>query len=568
MTEFVCRRTGRSCRVGDQLGGQGDVVVHAVEPASSDLVLKRYRSDALRQRPDLEPRLKVMIANPPAYRAAGSDHVTCAWPEDMAYVSGRFAGFVMPRVDIGNARTIDEVATASDTTWRDRVVIAENLARVVALLHAADVIVGDFAAQDLLVWPDHRVTLLGCDRMQVADGRSGRRFPCLPRGEGVTAPEVQHDLLPNTLRASSSDIFGLAVQLHLLLLGQHPFQGEWTGPGERPGEQVLARNGWWSYAGDPRLGPPPEAVPLHVLPYTLRRQFRATFVDGARNPAARPPVQEWLTELVRLRESLLRCAREPLHQYGHHLPGCPWCAPTAQPPASEKPAVGAGAHRRHAAVSSSHPDSVPAAFVPAEMIGPAPEKSSREPAPLPRRRRPRRITAWAAAVVAGIAAVIAVASATDGSDSETPGPAAAASTQTAATPLSSPSPTAGSETPTEVLERTRVQDAVTAEKLAESWVAQLSARPAESPGRDRSMTDAAILAGHHAVREQYPGAVLLWAPDWNYQGRFWITVLAEPFPTPDAANAWCDAHGFPARECHAKKLSHSGPVEGSARYRG
>ena len=106
------------------------------------------------------------------------------------------------------------------------------------------------------------------------------------------------------------------------------------------------------------------------------------------------------------------------------------------------------------------------------------------------------------------------------------------------------------------------------ETLAESWVAQLSARSAGSQSADRIITDAAILAGHDILRGQYPGAVLLWSPNWNYDGQFWITVMNERFSTAEDANTWCDSHGFAPRECHAKRLSHSGVVVGSARYRG
>ena len=106
------------------------------------------------------------------------------------------------------------------------------------------------------------------------------------------------------------------------------------------------------------------------------------------------------------------------------------------------------------------------------------------------------------------------------------------------------------------------------ETLAESWVAQLSARSAASQTADKATTDAAILAGHDILRRQYPGAVLLWSPNWNYDGQFWVTVMNQRFTTAEEANAWCDKHGFAPRECHAKRLSHSGVVDGSARYRG
>src|SRR5690348_12831253 len=144
MTTFVCRRTGQAYEVGEQLDRDGHAVVHAVATPGPDLALKRYLPATLARRPDLETRVKAMIANPPAYRLDPSGPAVCAWPEDAAYVSGQFVGFVMPRVDVATAATIHDVATRPATTWRDRVAMAENLARAVAVLHDAEVVIGDF----------------------------------------------------------------------------------------------------------------------------------------------------------------------------------------------------------------------------------------------------------------------------------------------------------------------------------------------------------------------------------------------------------------------------------------
>ena len=150
------------------------------------------------------------------------------------------------------------------TTWHDRVAVAENLARAVAVLHDGDVVIGDFRKWNLLAWSDSRVTLLGCDRMQVVDPESGRRFPCVAGRDACTPPELQLPAaLSSTIRTSSSDIFGLALHLHLLLLqGAHPFRGRWRGGGDSPPEHVLAQEGLWAYAGDRRLDPYPGTAPL------------------------------------------------------------------------------------------------------------------------------------------------------------------------------------------------------------------------------------------------------------------------------------------------------------------
>ena len=533
-----------------------------------------------------------MIANPPAYRPDLSGPVICAWPEDAAYISGQFAGFVMPRVDTREAVTIHDVATRPATTWRDRVAVAENLSRAVAVLHDGDVVIGDFREWNLLTWSDCRVTLLGCDRMQVVDPESGRRFPCVAGRDACTPPELQLPAsLSNTLRTSSSDIFTLALHLHLLLLNSaHPFRGQWSaGGGDSPPEHLLAQKALWSYAGDPRLAPCPGAPPLSVLPATLQQYFRAAFVDGARNPEARPPARDWLTELVRLRQSLVTCSLEPTHIYGRHLPSCPWCPPNARsasragvtPPGdipkqtapSHPPAAAAlptDAAPREAAALPAHRDlSIDLGVAKTRPVPPARSTRDRpagtrhlQPTAPRRHRSALRLAAWAATALVAIGGVLAVSTATRRPVPPIADPTVSAQTRTTAT-----APLTQADDPTAALEQIRAQDAPVVETLAESWVAQLSTRPAGTQPADRAGTDAAILAGHETLRKQHPGAVLLRSKDWNYDGQFWITVMNERFPTAQDANTWCNTHQFAPQDCFAKKLSHSGVVEGSARYR-
>ena len=521
-----------------------------------------------------------MIANPPAYRPDPSGPVICAWPEDAAYISGQFAGFVMPRVDTREAVTIPDLAASRATTWRERVAVAENLTRAVAVLHDRDVVIGDFRKWNLLTWSDSRVTLLGCDRMQVVDPESGRRFPSVAGRDACTPPELQLPAtLSSTIRTSSSDIFGLALHLHLLLLqGAHPFQGQWTGGGDSPPEHLLAQEGLWAYAGDRRLDPCPGSAPLTVLPATLQQYFRAAFVDGARNPDTRPPAQDWLNELLRLRESLVTCAVEPTHSYGRHLPSCPWCpgspsragstppgyiprqaSPRLPPPQRRYPSTLRPAPGTPRPCRRGNPPRTTGAAEPGHAIrhttpgvhscSPPPQRAPPGSVGSYRRGRHRRRRRGEHGVA----------------PSRTPRTrphgfgTSAHHLDTAAAPRPAD--------PTEALEQIRAQDAPVVDTLADSWVPQLSTRPAGTQSADRTAMDAAILAGHDALRNQHPGAVLLRSTDWNYDGRFWITVMNERFPTAEEANTWCDTNRFAPQDCFAKKLSHTGVVEGSTRYR-
>ena len=83
--------------------------------------------------------------------------------------------------------------------------------------------------------------------MQFVDA-TGHRF-LSPAGRGeFTAPELANVDLAVTVREKSSDLFGLAVNIYLLLMGgKHLFKdGVWTGEGAQPDPLTLAASGNWS----------------------------------------------------------------------------------------------------------------------------------------------------------------------------------------------------------------------------------------------------------------------------------------------------------------------------------
>jgi DNA-binding helix-hairpin-helix protein with protein kinase domain len=125
-------------------------------------------------------------------------------------------------------------------------------------------------------------------------------------------------------RSKPSDLFALAVHIHLLLMaGNHPFmRGTWTGPGEQPGVVSLAKAGEW--AGDPhsRLHTHPLAPPISFLPSTIQDLFTRAFTRGATDPDARPSATEWRAALLDIK--VTDCDRHT-HQIPAGARTCPWC---------------------------------------------------------------------------------------------------------------------------------------------------------------------------------------------------------------------------------------------------
>jgi serine/threonine-protein kinase len=63
---------------------------------------------------------------------------------------------------------------------------------------------------------------------------------------------------------------------------------------------------------------------------------------------------------------------------------------------------------------------------------------------------------------------------------------------------------------------------------------------------------AEILHEHLQLRQQYPGARLLWSDDWSTfskQPDFWVTVVGIGFRDQSSAQAWCTDHKLDRDHC-------------------
>lgn len=321
-------RSGQSIRASKELadGGQGRILAVA---GHSHWVFKAYKTQALRSDPTLEARISTMVDAPPVGAQDRHGHPVLAWPVDLVTDTGHFAGFVMPRIEVQDSVELHEVAnptgSSGQISWDAKAAIAANLVRATAMAHSRSVVIGDFNERNILVWRDSRVTLLDCDSMQISDDRGGTYFCHVGRPE-FTAPELLGTNWRTTVRSQSSDLFGLAVHIHQLLLhGEFPFRGVWKGPGEKPPSHMLAADGLWTYGSGRLLQPRPSGPDIDILTPEIIGLFQRAFVDGATKPDLRPTTDEWLTALTRLLADLQTCPRNHSHRYRNGLTDCPWC---------------------------------------------------------------------------------------------------------------------------------------------------------------------------------------------------------------------------------------------------
>ncbi|GGK43398.1 hypothetical protein [Nocardia camponoti] len=110
--------------------------------------------------------------------------------------------------------------------------------------------------------------------------------------------------------------------------------------------------------------------------------------------------------------------------------------------------------------------------------------------------------------------------------------------------------------------------------IADRWVPQISAKQpglvaTDFDGRMVNWTNSEILAQHQRLRQQFPGARLVWSNDWttfDLDG-WWITLGGASYSDPASANAWCDAHALSADDCFAKLVSNNRGSAGTTQYR-
>ncbi len=306
-----------------EVAGRGDLVAKVFHPELKSLPVKRAKVNA-------------MTASVPTGAVQPDGFVVLTWPLHTVSGDDGTTGYVMHRIDTSNSVEIHTISNPADrmnplpsapqwtrnATWSHLVNVAANLCLAVQTAHGVDAVIGDFQERNILVNDTTRVTLVDCDSMQFTD-RAGHQFLCAVGRPEFTAPELTGIDLATTPRENPSDLFSLAVHIHLLLMaGNHPFlRGQWTGPGDQPDAMTLAKSGWWAGGPGSPLLTHPLAPPPSFLPDHIQRLFVRAFTDGAHTPAARPTAAEWRAALQDI--TFRTCPRG--HQIPEEADPCPWC---------------------------------------------------------------------------------------------------------------------------------------------------------------------------------------------------------------------------------------------------
>jgi DNA-binding helix-hairpin-helix protein with protein kinase domain len=325
MKTLICTRTGQSITLLHQLASSGEGEIWRTN-RSGYLAKVYYSPHSERIR-----KLEVMIAHPPQDPNAHINHISFAWPTALLQDSvGTPVGFLMPEV----AQAVDllEVynplrrqAMLPTFNWLYLHATAMNIASLVWAIHSVGYVLGDLKPQNILVNNGALPSIIDTDSFQVRHPKTGELYRCPVGSEGFTPAELMDQDLATVEQTDVQDRFRLGVILYLLLFGDHPFKGRWTGTGDSPDPNELLRQGWWPHGSGSPIQPSFLTVPLKTVHPVLQQCFLRCFNEGHLNPLLRPTAAEWVQSFKVAIADLKRCRTVKNHYFSKSDGHCHWC---------------------------------------------------------------------------------------------------------------------------------------------------------------------------------------------------------------------------------------------------
>lgn len=281
--------------------------------------------------PERIKKLEVMIANPPDDPMLQYNHTAIAWAKDLLVnQNGATVGFLMPAIQ--NSQELPSVylpklrkRRVPGFNWYYLHIAALNTAWIIQAIHAKGYVLGDIKPQNILVSDRALVAVIDTDSFQVRDVRSGKVYRCTVGSEGFTPVELLGQDFSTTDQTEVHDRFRLAVLIHYLLFGCHPFSGEWQEVGDPPEQNELIRRGFWAYGQNSLIRPSQNTIPLDVVHPEIKRCFLQCFNDGHTAPHLRPTAEDWHNALIVAVNDLVACNTLDSHHYSRSYGKCYWC---------------------------------------------------------------------------------------------------------------------------------------------------------------------------------------------------------------------------------------------------
>lgn len=317
-------------------GGEGAVYEMADYP---NRVVKLYHDvSQVRMRED---KIEQMVLIGMEQAACRSDALKdIAWPLAALYDSShRFIGFGMKKI-----RAKDELddlyayppkqnALFPLSSKLDVLIsLCENIER----LHGIGQVFGDFNPNNIKILSGRSVCFVDADSYHIT--RSAKTYRCVVCAPGYVAPELIAKCrgttfadCPGETFTRETDNFSLAVHcFRMMMNGCHPYTGKAQSQkvGSLPAvvgvDSRVERCETPFFRPMKHLSMPEYAPDIHALPPYIHALFKKAFIDGHRNPSARPDAAQWKQALIRFKGELRPCACKR-HEYWKGVSACPYC---------------------------------------------------------------------------------------------------------------------------------------------------------------------------------------------------------------------------------------------------
>lgn len=265
-----------------------------------------------------------------------------AWPVQMLYQNGYFAGYLMERLDGYTGLGSIYASQKSGMSYSDRIRVCLNLCAAMNVVHEAGQVCGDLNPNNIMVnRKNGMVKLVDTDSYHIMPDDRSYVYRCEVGMPDYLPPELLTKLdggksfrnLALPTFTIYSDRFALGVLIFSLLMnGCHPFAcAAADGDYDIVIPQIMdsIKAGRYHFEKrDAKYVPPQYAPPIQMLPATVRQLFLRCFTveQGERYEEERPTETEWYNALLDMRSHLIRCSRNAAHIYPQNAGmNCPWC---------------------------------------------------------------------------------------------------------------------------------------------------------------------------------------------------------------------------------------------------
>ena len=320
-------------------GGEG--AIYTIE-GHENVVAKIYtsRQDAMAREEKIREMVK-LSKNPGFIQSGILDKV--AWPLASLYdESGKFNGFGMKKVksslELQNLYSYSLNENKKTISTLEKVATLIDLCSAVEKLHGQHQVIGDFGPNNIKIAGHCQIKIVDADSCHFHTDQ--KVYPCVVCSAGYIAPELLKRCKGTTYKelfettdqtfTVETDRFALAIHcFRMLMNGCHPYlckpkSVEDSTPMPTLDNRVEA--GEIPFFVEVENCTIPSWTPdLKSFPMPIQKLFKRAFVEGHRDPSARPTATEWKKALTDYKAKMCECKKNPKHWYWKHAKCCPYC---------------------------------------------------------------------------------------------------------------------------------------------------------------------------------------------------------------------------------------------------